>query len=62
MKLADPLDAFDRAISEVIGMLVPTTILSSRSGDKQWFDPSCRRAYDATVGIFTAYAYSYKRI
>ena len=33
LKSADPLDAFDRAIGEVIGKLVPTTILCSRSGD-----------------------------
>ena len=44
---ADPLNAFDRAICEVIGKLVPTTVLRNRSGDKQWFDASCRRAYDA---------------
>ena len=25
---------------------VPTTVLRSRSGDKQWFDSSCGRAYD----------------
>ena len=34
---ADPLNAFDRAIGEVIGRLVPTTVLRSRSGDKQWW-------------------------
>ena len=38
MKSADPLDAFHRAIGEVIG---------SRSGDKQWFNASCQGAYDA---------------
>ena len=52
LKSADPLVAFDRAVSEVIvgevtGRYVPATVLSSRSGDKQWFDASCRRAYDA---------------
>ena len=31
---ADTLDAFDRDIGEVIGRLVSTTILCSRSGDK----------------------------
>ena len=31
LKSADPLDAFDRAIGEVIGRLVPTTVLHSRS-------------------------------
>ena len=38
LKSADPLDAFDRAIGVVIGRLVPTTVLHSRSEDKQWFD------------------------
>ena len=47
MKSADPLDAFDQAIGNVIGRLVPTTVLYSRSGDKQWFDASCQRAYGA---------------
>ena len=47
LKSGDPFDAFDRAIGEVIGRLVPTTVLRSTSGDKQWFDASCRRAYDA---------------
>ena len=42
LKSADPLDAFDRAIGEDIGRLVPTTVLCSRSGDKEWFDSSCR--------------------
>ena len=46
VKSADPLDAFDRAISEVIGRIVPTTVLRCKSGDKHWFDASCRRAYD----------------
>ena len=40
-------DAFDRTISEFIIRLVPTTILRSRSGDKQWFDANCWRAHDA---------------
>ena len=47
LKSADPLDAFDLAIGEVIGRLVPTTVWRSISGDKQWFDACCRRAYDA---------------
>ena len=47
IKSADPLDAFDRAIGEVISTLLPTTVLRSRSGHKQWFDASYRRAYDA---------------
>ena len=48
LKTADPLGALDRAIGEVIGRLVPTTVLRSRSGDKQLFDASCRRANDRT--------------
>ena len=38
LKSADPLVAFDRVIGEVIGRYVPTTVLRSRSADKQWFD------------------------
>ena len=45
LRSADPLNVFDRAIGEVIGRFVPTTVLRSRSEDKQWFDASCRRAY-----------------
>ena len=47
LKLADEWDAFDRAIGEVIVRYVPTTVLHNRSGDKQWFDASCWRSYDA---------------
>ena len=47
LKSADPLDPFDRAIGEDIDRLVPTTVLHCRSGDEQWVDASCRRAYDA---------------
>ena len=46
LKSADPLVAFDRGVGEVIGRLVSTTVLRSRSGDKQWFDAICRVAYD----------------
>ena len=46
MKSADPLDVFDRAIGEVIG---------SRIGEKQWFDASCRRAYDANQTAYHAW-------
>ena len=45
LKSADALVAFDRAICEVNSRNVPTTVLR-RSADKQWFDASCRRAYD----------------
>ena len=54
LKLADPLVAFDRAIGEVIGGHVPTTVLRGRSGDNQWFDTSCRRAYDAKQTAYRA--------
>ena len=47
LKSADTIDAFDRAIGEVIGRFVHTTGFHSRSGGKQWFDASWRRAYDA---------------
>ena len=47
LKSADPLIAFYRAIGEVIGRLVPTTVFRGRYENKQWFDASCRRAYDA---------------
>ena len=39
----------------VIDGLVPTTVLCSRSGDKQWFDVSCRRAYDAKQTAYQAW-------
>ena len=55
LKSADPLDAFDRAIGEVIGRLFPTTVLHSRSGEKQLFDGSCRRAYDAKQTAYRAW-------
>ena len=43
------IDAFYRAIGEVIGRYVSTTVLRSwsGSGDKQLFDASCWRAHDA---------------
>ena len=47
LRSAKPVVASDPAIGEVIGRYVPTTFLHSRSGDKQWFDASCRRAHDA---------------
>ena len=55
LKSADPLEAFDQAIGEVIGWLFPTIVLRSRSGDKQWFDASCRRAYDANQTAYRAW-------
>ena len=57
LKSADPLIAFDRAIGEVIGRYIPTT-LCSRSGDKQWLDGSCRRAYDAKQTAYRAWCRS----
>ena len=35
LRSTDPLNAFDRRIGEVIGKLVPTTVLHSRYGDSQ---------------------------
>ena len=55
LRSADPLVAFDRAISEVICMYVSTTVLRSKSGDMQWFDASCRRAYDAKQTAYRAW-------
>ena len=54
LRSADQLVSFDRTIREVIGWYVPTTVLRSRSGDKQWFDASCRRAYDAKLTDYRA--------
>ena len=55
MRSADPLNVFDRAIGEVIVMFVPTNVLRNRSGDKQWFDASCRRAYDYQQTVYRAW-------
>ena len=55
MKSTATLLAFDRDIAEVIGMYVPTTVLSSRSGDKHWFDATSRRAYDAKQTAYRAW-------
>ena len=54
LKSADPIDAFDRAIDEVTGRHVPTTVFRSRSGDKEWFDARCWRAYDAKQTAYRA--------
>ena len=32
-----------------------TTVLRNRPGDKQWFDASCRRAYDAKQTVYRAW-------
>ena len=55
MRSADPLVAFDRAIGEVIGSYVPTTVLCSRSGDKQWFKANCGRAHDDKQTAYRAW-------
>ena len=52
---ADPSAAFDRAISEAIDKLVPTAVLLTSTGDKQWFDVSCRRAYDIKQTVYLAW-------
>ena len=38
----------------IIGTYVPTTVLHSRSGDNQWFDASCQRAYYAKQTAYCA--------
>ena len=55
LKSANPLVAFDRAICQVIGKYVPTTVLRSRSEDKHWFDASCRSACDAKQTAYRAW-------
>ena len=55
LKSADPLVPFDRAVGEVIGRYVPTTVSLSISGDKQWFDVSCRRDYNAKQALNRAW-------
>ena len=55
LRSADPLVEFDRAIGEVTGRYVPTTVLHSRSGDKQWFDASFRRAHNAKQTAYRAW-------
>ena len=54
-KSADPLDAFEIAIGEVIGWLVSTTVFRRRSEDKQWFDASRQRAYAAKQTAYHAW-------
>ena len=39
-EVSDPLDAFHRAIGEVSGRHVPTTVLSSRTGEKLGLMPA----------------------
>ena len=55
LKSADPFDPFDRAICEVVGRLVPTTVFRSRSEDKLWFDASGWSAYDAKQTAYRAW-------
>ena len=55
LKSADPLVAFDRAVGEVIGRHVLTTVFRNTSGDKQWFYASCRRAHDAKQTAYCAW-------
>ena len=54
-KSADTIVILNRAIGEVIGRYVPTTVLHSRNGDKQWFDASCKRAHDAKQTAYRAW-------
>ena len=46
-RLQNSIIASNRPIFLSVYRLVPSTVFSSRSGDKQWFDASYRRAYDA---------------
>ena len=46
-EVSDPSVAFDRAIGEVIGRYVPTTVLRSRSGDNNGLMPE--DAEDSTL-------------
>ena len=62
MRPADPLNAFDRAIGGVIGRFVPTTVLLSRSGHKQWFQASCRRVYDVKLSAYCAWGRPRSRV
>ena len=55
LKSADPLVAFDRAIGEVIGRYIPTTVFRSGSGDKLWLDVSCRRTFDVKQTAYLAW-------
>ena len=55
LRSADPLVTFDSAIGEVICRQVHTTVLHRRSGDKQWFDASCRRPYDPKQTAYRAW-------
>ena len=55
LKSAGPLVEFDRAVGEVIGRYAPTTVLRSKCRNKQWFDVSCRRAYDAKQTAYCAW-------
>ena len=52
---ADALNAFDRAIGEVIRSFGPTTVLRSSSMNKKWFVASCQRAYDAKQTAYRAW-------
>ena len=49
-----PLDVFNQAIGEIISRLFPTTVLRSRSGNRQWFDDRCLRAYDGKQTTYRA--------
>ena len=55
LRSADPLNAFDRAISEVIGRFVSTTVLGSTFGDMQWLNGSCQRVNDAQQTAYCAW-------
>ena len=43
---------WSQGADEVIGRCVPTTVVRSRSRDKQWFDASCRRVCHAKQSAY----------
>ena len=45
----------EQLVRSLVGMFLPTTVLLSRSRDKQWFDASCWRAYDAKQTVYRAW-------
>ena len=56
LKSAHPLVALNRDVRAVIGGYIPTTVLRSISGDKHWFDSSCRKVYDAKQTDYHAWS------
>ena len=57
LKSAIPLNAFERAIGRsLVGLFLPLfCVVDRRSKDKQWFDASCQRTYDAKQSAYRAW-------